>query len=161
MKKLQLYSAIVFASLALFSGCSDKAESSVPLLSDGTVTTAVTETTETTRTTESAVTTTIMTTPASITEDATETTSESVTFTHRYEIMNTAFRTRSVNERCLKIYEGNPEYLPENVLKAIEEGREVYGTVQRRCYQYRRKSPCSPSAYKGTAWLYRNGGRNG
>lgn len=93
-----------------------------------------TETTEaeTTKTTATAVMTTTVTTTVAA-EITTETATESRTFAHHYEIMNTAFKTRPVNEKCLGIYASDPDRLPENVRKAIEENREVYGSVKKWC----------------------------
>ncbi len=145
MKKIQLYSVVACAALTLFCGCIDKSQNSDPTLTaeittvaESSVTTAVSTVAETTEITTTTNTTTITTSASTEVyttkpEESTVTTTEARIFEHHYEIMNTAFRTRPVNERCMKLYEEQSEYLSENVRRAIEENREVYGNVKKWC----------------------------
>ena len=120
MKKIQLYSVIACAALTLFCGCIDKSQSSDLSLSvesttvtETPVTTAISTVQETTSsnttittwvetTITSAVSTEVHTTEP---KETTVTTTEARVFEHHYEIMNTAFRTRPVNKRCIYLYE--------------------------------------------------------
>ncbi|MBR3534327.1 MAG: hypothetical protein IKN85_00725 [Oscillospiraceae bacterium] len=149
MKKVQLYSVIACTALTLFCGCINKNQSSdssltaeITTVTETPVTTAistVTETTEIETTIKTSIETTITTAASTEVhttepEETTVTTTEARVFEHHYEIINTAFRTRPVNERCMKLYEEQSEYLSENVRRAIEENREVYGTVKKWCF---------------------------
>lgn len=133
MKKYLICSAIVCAVLALFSGCESDNDSSEPATAIEMITTDITgsETTVVTATSASAVkTTTAATTTA---EPMTENTTDSKTYAHRFEMMNTAFKTKSVPQRFYEKYETDPESVPERARKAIEENREMYGTPTYWC----------------------------
>ena len=148
MKKIQLYSVIACAALTLFCGCIDKSQGSdssltteITTVTESPVTTAVSTAEETTKIT-TAISTSIETTITTATstevhttepEETTVTTTEARVYEHHYEIMNTAFRTRPVNKRCIYLYEKQSKAIYDNVRGAIEENREVYGQVTKWC----------------------------
>lgn len=159
MKKYLICSALVCASLALFGGCESSNESSEPSSSVETSLVTGTETTEA----ETAATTTTKTTTATDTkakttattaELTTEKTTGSESYAHRFEMMNTAFKTKSVPQSYYEKYETDPESVPERARKAIEENREMYGTPAYWCVDHETGNIFACVAYNiGTVFL--------
>ena len=125
MKKIQLYSVIACAALTLFCGCFNQNQSSdssltaeITTVSESPVTSTASETTASDTTITTSIETTITTASSTVVSTTkpdvtTVTTTEARVYEHHYEIMNTAFRTLPVNDRCMKLYEENPDEVPE------------------------------------------------
>lgn len=127
---------MLFTGICLLCGCneSNSGDSSAivtdtPIITESTIITTATTTTEISSTTERSTTTIDITTT-----ETPETTaySNANEYKNSIELHNKDFNTRPVRDNCYNY--PDPADVPERERRAIDEGREMYGSFRDHCY---------------------------